>query len=97
MEMSKEKILNLSNQIYMGVTEEEIQKLCKDVGQIVEEMQILNEVDVSNVTPDIAVLDNCYNAFRKDEVVEYEDTGTLLKNAREVEQNMFKIPKIVQN
>jgi len=97
MEISKEKILNLSNQIYMGLTEEEVQKLCKDVGQAVKEMQILNEVDISDIKPDISVLDNCYNAFRKDEVVDYEDKEDLLKNAKEVEDSMFKIPKIVQN
>ena len=95
METSKEKIIGLSNQIYMDLSEEETEKLCRDVGQIVEETKILNEVDVSNIKGDVSVLSEQYNSFRKDEVVEYKDKEGLLKNASEVEQGMFKIPKIV--
>ena len=95
MEISKDKILDLSSQIYMDLSEEEVQKLCKDVGQLVDDTQILNEVDVSDIKPDVAVLDGYYNALRKDEVIEYEEKELLFKNASEVEQNMFKIPKIV--
>ncbi|MCL2384103.1 MAG: Asp-tRNA(Asn)/Glu-tRNA(Gln) amidotransferase subunit GatC [Oscillospiraceae bacterium] len=95
MEISKERILNLSNQIYVNLTEEEVQKLCKDVGEIAEMMQVLTEVDVSGIKADVAVLEGLHNAFRSDEVVDYEEKEALLQNAKEVEENMFKIPKIV--
>jgi aspartyl/glutamyl-tRNA(Asn/Gln) amidotransferase C subunit len=35
------------------------------------------------------------NVFRKDEIKEFEDNGALLKNAPSKEQNMFKIPKVI--
>ncbi|MCL2354387.1 MAG: Asp-tRNA(Asn)/Glu-tRNA(Gln) amidotransferase subunit GatC [Oscillospiraceae bacterium] len=95
MKISKEKIQSLSNQIYLGLTEEETQKLCEDIGQIAEEMQTINKIDVEGINPDIAVLEGQHNAFRKDEVVEYTDKEALLQNAKETEDDMFKIPRIV--
>lgn len=36
------------------------------------------------------------NVFRKDEVKVFGDTESLLQNAESTEQNMFKIPKVIQ-
>ena len=35
------------------------------------------------------------NVFRKDEIKVFEDRDALLQNAPEKEQNMFKIPKVI--
>ena len=37
-----------------------------------------------------------YNVFRKDEVINFEDKEALMANAPEKERNMFKIPKVIQ-
>ena len=95
MDTSKEKVLNLAKQIYMELDSEEAEKISKDLEKIVANVNIIQEADISAVErQDISVL-NFYNSFRKDEVVEYKEKEELLKNAKEVEQNMFKIPKIV--
>ena len=36
------------------------------------------------------------NVFRKDEIKVFEDTEGLLQNAPSQEQNMFKLPKVIQ-
>lgn len=36
------------------------------------------------------------NVFRKDEINVFEDTESLLQNAPSQEQNMFKLPKVIQ-
>ena len=35
------------------------------------------------------------NVFRKDEIKVFEDTKSLLQNAPDQDQNMFKIPRVI--
>ena len=95
MNIGKEKIMNLANQIYLGLTDDEAERLSSDIMKIEEECGDILSVNVDNVIPDVAVLEGCNNAFRKDEVVCYEDAQGLLQSAKEVEDNMYKLPKIV--
>jgi len=94
--VSEEKILNLASQLYMGLDEEETKNLAKDVDKIVSDVDIINEVDTKDIKRDVSVLDR-RNSLRKDEVNKYSDIEGLLKNGKEVEDNMFVLPKIVQN
>jgi len=96
MEVNEEKILDLARQIYMGVTPEEVKKLSYDVGQEVTDTKIINEIDTNDIKPDVSVLDRS-NSLREDKVLEHGDLESLLSNANEVEDNMFVLPKIVQN
>ena len=96
MKVSEEKILNLASQLYMGLDEEETKNLAKDVDKIVSDVDIINEVDTKDIKRDVSVLDR-RNSLRKDEVNKYSDIEGLLKNGKEVEDNMFVLPKIVQN
>ena len=96
MKVDEEKILDLARQIYMGLEETEIKKLIIDVEKEVASVEIINEIDTKDVKPDVSVLDR-NNSLRADEVVEYSDLAGLLSNASEVEDNMFVLPKIVQN
>ena len=94
MEVSKEKILNLANQIYLNLDEEDIELLSKEIGSVVTETKILDEVDVSEVKQDVSVL-NYHNVFREDVVCEFKDKELLMQNAGETYGNMFKLPKIL--
>lgn len=94
MAVSKDKVLSLAKQIYMDLTEEEASKLSADVEELVSETRVLDEVDVSAVIEDVSVLEY-HNAFRKDEVIDYKERDMLLQCAKEVESNMFRIPKVV--
>ena len=96
MEISKEKILDLAKQIYMDLGTEEVEKLVVDIEKEVAKAKVIDEVNTDNIKPDISVL-NRSNSFRKDEVIEYKDKKGLLANASEVEDDMFVLPKIVQN
>ena len=85
MKLSKEVILNLGKQVYMGLSEQEIEELSESVGTIAEKTQVLNELDTSDIKPDIAVLDGFYNVFRKDNVVPYDEKIC----------DVIKIPKVM--
>ena len=61
---------------------------------------ILNFANIVNNAPveglDITIGANeTKNVFRKDEVKKFKDIEALLQNAESTEQNMFKIPKVI--
>ena len=62
--------------------------------EILEFADTINKVDTDNIDETIGINEN-YNVFRKDEIKVFEDTESLLQNAMEKEQNMFKIPKVL--
>ena len=55
---------------------------------------IVNDAPVEDLIETIGSNDN-YNVFRKDEIVEFKDRESLLANAPEIEQDMFKVPKVM--
>jgi len=62
--------------------------------EILNFANIVNNAPVEGLSESIGVNNN-YNVFRKDEIVEFKDKEALLENAPEKERNMFKIPKVI--
>ncbi|MDD2628424.1 MAG: Asp-tRNA(Asn)/Glu-tRNA(Gln) amidotransferase subunit GatC [Clostridia bacterium] len=91
---NKEQIINVSKQVSIHLTETEVSLFAEELTDIIEFIEPLNEIDTNEVNEDISVIKK-YNAFRKDEVVEYENRELLLKNAPESEEGMYKIPKVM--
>ncbi len=94
MAVSKEEILKIAKLADLNIKEEEIEKYAKNLQDILEFAEIIQNVDTDNVKESVGTLE-ISNVFRKDEVVEFEDKELLLQNAPEKENNMFKIPKVI--
>ena len=94
MVISKEEILHIAKLADLNIKEEEIEEYAKNLEDILEFANIINNVDTENVKESIGSIDS-YNVFRKDEVIEFEDKDALIQNAPEKENNMFKIPKVI--
>ena len=94
MKVSKEEILHIANLAQLELKEEEIEKYQTNLQEILNFANIVNNAPVEGL--DITIGANeAKNVFRKDEVENFEDTESLLQNAEEKEQNMFKIPKVI--
>jgi len=94
MKVSKEEILHIANLAYLDLPEEEIDTYILHLQDILNFANIINEAPVDNL--DITVGTNeAKNVFRKDEIKIFEDNESLLQNAIAKEQNMFKIPKVI--
>ncbi len=94
MTVSKEELLHIANLANLTLEENETDKYLENL------QDILNFADVVNTAPveslDITIGTNeTKNIFRKDEVKIFEDTESLLQNAPDKDQNMFKIPKVI--
>ena len=93
-EVSKEELLHIAKLADLNLKEEEIDSYLLNLQDILNFANIVNEAKVDGV--DVTVGANeAKNVFRKDEIINFEDTDSLLQNAPEVERNMFKIPKVL--
>lgn len=94
MKVEREELLHIAKLANLTIKEEEIDKYLLNLQDILNYANIVNTADVDGLKETIAANEN-YNVFRKDEIVKFEDTESLLQNAPEKELNMFKIPKVI--
>ncbi len=94
MQISKEEILHIADLADLNIKDEEIDKYILNLQDILNFANIVNNAPVDGLTETIGANDN-YNVFRKDEIIVFEDTESLLQNAPEKERGMFKIPKVI--
>ena len=94
MEVSREEILHIANLASLNLDENEIDKYILNLQDILNFANIVNNAPIEGLSETIGATEN-YNVFRKDEVKEYKDVDGLLQNAPEQDENMFKIPKVI--
>lgn len=94
MQVSNEELLHIVDLSDLIIEENEVNDYLKNLQEILEFANTINSANVDNL--DITIGANeAKNIFRKDEVKEFGNTQGLLQNAPSLEQNMFKIPKVV--
>lgn len=77
----------------LSQTERESAK--KDLGNILEYMEVMNELDTDNIEP-MSHAFPVKNVFRDDVVTEGPDRENLLANAPEQKDGCFIVPKTVE-
>ncbi len=95
MQVSKEEILHIANLARLNLEDEEIEKYIENLEDILNFANIVNNAPIENLGITIGA-NEAKNVFRKDEIKIFEDNEALLQNAPSAEQNMFKIPKVIQ-
>ena len=94
MKVSKEEILHIAKLADLEIKDEEIEKYALNLQDILDFAEVVNNAPVDNL--DITIGANeAKNVFRKDEIKIFEDNQGLLQNAPTQDQNMFKIPKVI--
>lgn len=94
-EVSKEEILHIANLARLNLEEDEIEKYRENLQDILNFANVVNNASVEGLDVTIGA-NEAKNVFRKDEIKVFEDTESLLQNAPSQEQNMFKLPKVIQ-
>ena len=95
MKVSREEILHIANLAQLNLDEDEIDKYQENLQDILNFADIVNNAPVDDLDITIAA-NEAKNVFRKDEVKVFEDNEALLANAVSKDQNMFKVPKVIQ-
>lgn len=94
MKVEREELLHIAKLANLKINEEEIDDYLLNLQDILNFANIVNEAPVEGLKETVSS-DDRYNVFRKDEVKEFEDEESLLQNAPEKENHMFKIPKVL--
>ena len=94
MQVSKEELLHIANLASLNLEENEVDNYLLNLQDILNFANIVNNAPVEGLDITIGANES-KNIFRKDEVKIFEDTQALLQNAESKEQNMFKIPKVI--
>lgn len=95
MQVSKEEILHIANLARLNLKEDEIEQYIDNLQDILNFANVVNEAKVDDLNITIGA-NEAKNVFRKDEIKNFDDNEALLQNAPSKEQNMFKIPKVIQ-
>jgi len=92
--ISKEEVKHIAKLARLGLTETEIGKFQKELSLILDYIEKLKELDVSDVKPTSHSIE-MENITRKDEPrPEKERAGTLLESAPETKNGYIKVKSI---
>lgn len=94
-DISKEQVRHVADLARLALTEEEVETLAKQLGDIIDYAELLNELDTDNVEPTTHVLD-IKNVLRKDEPKKWITQEEALKNAPDVQDGQFRVPAILE-
>lgn len=95
MSVSEKDVRYVANLARLQLSEEEVQSLAGDMNKILGYMELLNEIDTSDVEPLEHVIE-LESRLRKDEAkapLSHEDA---LKNAPDADSDYFRVPKVIE-
>ncbi|MFP7494425.1 Asp-tRNA(Asn)/Glu-tRNA(Gln) amidotransferase subunit GatC [Terribacillus saccharophilus] len=93
-EITKEQVMHVAHLARLAITDEEAEKMTKELDAIIGYAELLNELDTDNVEPTTHVLD-LKNVMREDEPRKWIDREDALKNAPDQKNGQFRVPSIL--
>lgn len=94
-DISKDQVRHVAHLARLAVSEEEVDMITKQLGDIIHYAELLNELDTTGVEPTTHVLD-LKNVMRKDEPRKWITREDALKNAPDHKDGQFKVPSILE-
>ncbi|MFW9878814.1 MAG: Asp-tRNA(Asn)/Glu-tRNA(Gln) amidotransferase subunit GatC [Candidatus Thorarchaeota archaeon] len=95
-ELSKETIDHISKLALLELSEEEKEKLAKEIGDILSYFKKLDKLDTSDIKPMTHPIEDLKNVFREDIPRKSLSTTEALKNAKHKKDGYFKAPRILK-
>ena len=95
MEIDTETVLKIARLSRIRINEGESADIQKDLNRIVEFVKKLGEIDIDGIDEFNFGKTNLED-MRKDSVTIYDNTGDILKNTNNKNQDFFTVPKIVE-
>ena len=94
MSLTKEEVLKIAKLSKLSVEEVEIEKFQVELNDILKYIDMLNEVDTSEVQP-LVHINDVVNNFREKEEKSSIEIEKVLLNAPESAENAIVVPKVV--
>ncbi len=94
MKITKDEVLHVADLARLDLDEASIDKFAGQIGNILEYVAKLNEVDTEGIRPTSHAI-SITNVFREDQQRQPLDRDKALENAPEKEDGNFVVPKVV--
>jgi aspartyl-tRNA(Asn)/glutamyl-tRNA(Gln) amidotransferase subunit C len=95
MKIDKESIKKIAHLARLEFDENSAEKMSKDMSQILDWVEQLNEIDTTNVEP-LTTMSSEFNDMREDKVGNQLDHESALKNAPKRDADYFRVPKVLE-
>jgi aspartyl-tRNA(Asn)/glutamyl-tRNA(Gln) amidotransferase subunit C len=95
MSINKDTIKKISKLARISVTNDETDRLEKDLNSILKFVEQLKELNTDKVEPISSVSDQNLT-MNKDEVKKINEKDDILKNAPEKNSNYYVVPKVIE-
>ena len=92
--MNREEVVKIALLARLKLTDDELDRFTSQLGQVLQYVDILNEVDTEDVEP-MAHAVELFNVFRDDEVRESLARNEALSNAPKTDGRCFLVPPIL--
>ncbi len=94
MRITREELEKTAALARLRLSDEEAQAMCRDVGDILEYINKLNEIDTNGVRPTTHAIE-VNNAFREDVVHDCLPREEALRNGPRQNGEAFVVPKVI--
>jgi aspartyl-tRNA(Asn)/glutamyl-tRNA(Gln) amidotransferase subunit C len=95
MKIEIESLRKLAHLARLQFDENSAEKMTKDMSQILDWVEQLNEVDTSNVEP-LTTMSTEVNVLREDVIGTHLSHSKGLKNAPQKDSDYFRVPKVIE-
>ena len=95
MSINKDTIKKISKLARISVTNEETDRLEKDLNSILKFVEQLKELNTDKIAPTVSVSDQPLT-MNKDEIKKINEKEEILKNAPEKNSNYYIVPKVIE-
>ncbi len=92
-EINEESVKHIAKLGRLSLTDEEVSKLTKDLGAVVNYVEQLGELNTDNVEPMVGAVE-LLKELRKDKAIDSGLRESMLKNAPDAEGTAIKVPQI---
>lgn len=94
MGVNLEEVKHIANLAKLSFNENQLIKLQKDLNKVLDYIDKLNELDLSNIEP-LENINETENILKKDKEIKWLSTEEALQNAPRRTSNFFKVPKVI--
>jgi len=95
MKLSREEVLHIALLARLGLTETEVDKLSEQLSNILENFEVLQEVDTSDIPPTAQSV-ALQNVVSDDEVASSLPPSQVLDNAPQKEGDFFRVRAVLE-
>ncbi|PKM64581.1 MAG: Asp-tRNA(Asn)/Glu-tRNA(Gln) amidotransferase GatCAB subunit C [Firmicutes bacterium HGW-Firmicutes-20] len=95
--INKQKVFKLAEQLMLRLSDEEADNIIAEFDTLLKQLDLLNQIDTSNVEEMIYPFEEPTSFFREDIIDQVLSIEDALYNAPVEEEGYFVIPKVVKD